>query len=669
MMYRKKIVLLVVLLFLSTACKDTFLQTEPKDRLSDSSFWKTEEDAELAVNALYDHLKTAIFRWDSISDIGKPNTPSNSASRNVQGLQSSTDGYGNSIWYNSYEGIRAANDFLANVERVETDNSELINRLRAEARFIRAYQYTHLVMFFGDVPFITEPISISAAKDLTKTDREVIWDFVSTELQEIAEVLPASYSEEKGRITKGAALGWKARAMLWAGRYNEAATAAKAVMDMGIYELHPSYENLFSYEAEHNSEVILNKEYIKNGNPNTLFDILAPFSQKSSGSTFVPTKSLIDAYEMENGMAIDEPGSGYDPVNPYEDRDPRLGYSNFVYGDILPDGQMYDPRPGLGGPDDIMRSFTTTSTGFNIKKYVNDEDLEDPTNCGINIILMRYAEILLTYAEAKIEISEIDQSVYDAVNEVRQRPDVDMPPIQSPKTEEELRQIVRHERKIELAFEGLRYFDIRRWRIAPDVMNGPIKGITSFQYIYEDKTAWQVVDFSSENTDRGNLAENAIDGDPETFWHTSWVNSKPEHPHYITVDMGQPVEFYGFTLRGRPGQDRGDPIEILFEFSDDGTTWENGESFSFANEDFKKIRTVHLTAALQARYFRLTVDASYEDTYFTHIAEIDAIIDETTETWVYPEYERNFTDPKDYLLPIPADERVLNPNLDQNPGY
>src|SRR5699024_6263488 len=159
---------LAALLLTATACSDSFLQTEPNDRLSDSSFWNTEEDAELAVNALYDHLKTAIFRWDSISDIGKPNTPGNSASQNVQGLQSSTIGYGRNIWGNSYEAIRAANDYLVNIDEVESDNSGLLDRYRAEARFARAYQYSYLVMFYGDVPFITEPISISEAKGLTR---------------------------------------------------------------------------------------------------------------------------------------------------------------------------------------------------------------------------------------------------------------------------------------------------------------------------------------------------------------------------------------------------------------------------------------------------------------------------------------------------------------------
>lgn len=669
MAFKKTFSLLAVCLLLTTACDENFLQTEPTDRLSDSSFWNTEEDAKLAVNDLYNDLQTAIFRWDAISDIGKPNTPSSGASQNVQSLQSSTSGYGRGIWYDSYEAIRASNDFLVNIERIETENTELMDRYRAEARFMRAYHYSYLVMFYGDVPFLTDPITISEAKEITRTDKEVIWDFISSELQDVSQILPASYGDEdQGRVTRGAALGWKARAMLWAGRYNEAVTAAQAVMDLGVYELYPSYENLFTYEAEHNSGVILNKEYIRNEAPNTLFNILAPFSQRSANSEFVPTKSLVDAYEMKNGLDIDDPSSGYDPANPYQNRDPRLDYTMFLLGETLPDGQIYDPRPGLGGADDIMRSFTTTSTGFNIQKYVNPEDLEDPTNCGINIILMRYAEILLTYAEAKIELGEIDQSVYDAINEVRQRSDVNMPAIQPSKTQEQMRQIVRHERKVELAFEGLRYFDIRRWEIAPEVMNGPIRGITSVQNTFADRSGWQIIDFSSDNPPRGNVVDNALDGDPSTIWHTAWVNSKPEHPHHIVIDMGQSTTIMGFRISGRQGQVEGNPEEILIEFSNDGQNWGSEDTFVF-EDGSSVIQTAHLSDPAQSRYFRLTINSSFQDSYFTHIAEIEVITEQSLETWVYPEYQRIFTDPKDYLMPIPAEELTLSPTLTQNPGY
>jgi hypothetical protein len=266
--------------------------------------------------------------------------------------------------------------------------------------------------------------------------------------------------------------------MLFAKRYDKAAELSKAVIDMGVYSLYPSYQKLFSYAAENNSEVILDKEFVKNVYANDVLDLFAPFSILSNGVTIVPLKKMVDAYEMTNGKNINEAGSGFDPYNPYVNRDPRLEYSVFVPGDILPTGQVFDSRPNSGATDAAGSNYQVSVTGFDVKKYINPEDITEFSNSGINIILIRYAEILLTYAEAKIELDQIDASVYAAINEVRQRPDVNMPVISSTQTQDVLRETVRHERMVELAFEGQRFFDIRRWGIAVDVINVPIEGLT-----------------------------------------------------------------------------------------------------------------------------------------------------------------------------------------------
>jgi hypothetical protein len=304
-----------------------------------------------------------------------------------------------------------------------------------------------------------------------------IWDFISSELTESAALLPNTQAD-KGRITKGAALGLKARALLYAGRFAEAATAAKQVMDMKVYSIYPNYSNLFTYAAENNAEVILDIEFVKDIYSNNIFFIMGPFSQKNSQGRNTPTKNLVDAYQMKNGKNITDPSSGFDPYNPYANRDPRLGYSIYVAGDVLPDNKIYNSKPNSGTADAVGFSFQSTNTGFNVEKYINKEDLVQPANGGVNIILMRYAEILLTYAEAKIEANQLDQTVLNAINAVRQRPDVAMPPITTLGSQAEMRAIVRKERLVELAFEGLRFFDIRRWRIAENVMPGKIYGMT-----------------------------------------------------------------------------------------------------------------------------------------------------------------------------------------------
>jgi starch-binding outer membrane protein, SusD/RagB family len=265
---------------------------------------------------------------------------------------------------------------------------------------------------------------------------------------------------------------------LYAGRYQEAADAASAVMALGVHSIFPSYKNLFAYANENNPEILLDVQYVKSSFPNDIFGVFAQRSVNSSRSLFVPTKKLVDAYEMTNGLPITDPASGFNPATPYANRDPRLGFSIFVDGDVLPNGAIFNPKPNSGTSDAVGTSFLVSPTGFNVEKYVIAADVATPNNTGINLILLRYAEIQLIYAEAKTELNQIDQTVYDAINKVRQRPDVNMPAITSGKTQDELRQIIRHERLVELAFEGQRFFDIRRWKIAEDVMPGGVYGMT-----------------------------------------------------------------------------------------------------------------------------------------------------------------------------------------------
>lgn len=472
-----KVLLLIGLLTVS-GCED-ILETVPNDRISTEIFWKTEQDAVLGANAVYTSLAenaSHYVSWDGMSDIGYTHQPQSPESFILQGQFDALNSRVSDDWSDLYAGIRTANAFLNNVDRVQTTNTNLINRLKGEVRTLRAYFYTRLAALFGDVPIVTTELSLAESKALSRNAVSEVWDFVNTELTEAAALLPNAQTD-KGRITKGAALGIKARAMLYAARYQDAADAAKAVMDLNVYSLYASYDNLFTYGAENNPEIILDIQYIDDTYSNNIFNVLAQ-SSMNSRSLYVPTKNLVDAYEMTNGLAITDAASGFDPFNPYANRDPRLGYSIFLPGDILPNGKVFNPKPNSTTGDAVGSTFVVSPTGFNLEKYVNVEDLGNPSNCGINLILMRYAEILLTYAEAKIELNELDASVYDAINEVRQRPDVNMPAITTGKSQDELRQIVRHERLVELAFEGLRFFDVRRWRIGEDVMPGKVYGMT-----------------------------------------------------------------------------------------------------------------------------------------------------------------------------------------------
>ena len=179
-------------------------------------------------------------------------------------------------------------------------------------------------------------------------------------------------------------------------------------------------------------------------------------------------------------MPIDDPASGFDRFDPYKDRDPRLYHTVYITGDVLPNGAILNTLPDSGTGDDITSAAeNVTATGWYFKKYVSNDDYATPNNCGVNLIYLRYAEVLLTYAEACIELggAEINQTVLDALNEIRSRPDVNMPLIAT-LDQTELRKIVRRERMVELALEGHRLYDIRRWRIGEDVIPGTVKGMT-----------------------------------------------------------------------------------------------------------------------------------------------------------------------------------------------
>ncbi|MGO4288194.1 RagB/SusD family nutrient uptake outer membrane protein [Chitinophaga sp. RAB17] len=472
-----------IFLFLAiglAACNKNLLDTAPTDRLAVNIFWKTEADAKLAVNALYQDLdSTNILALDALTDIGHTNQNFDVQAYVELGTydQSSAKVYGE--WKSAYKGIHAVNYFLENVDKVTAVTPALINQFKGEAKTLRAYQYIKLAGLYGDVPLVTTSITLEQARALKRTPVSEIYDFIDKELIDAAALLPASYTAaaDKGRIARGAAWALKARADLFAGRYQLAANAATEVNGLG-YTLYDSYQKLFSYAAENNREVILDKQFIKDNYPNNIFSILAPYSQKNGNSSYVPTKVLADTYQTKDGKDINAGGSNFDPLHPYDNRDPRLRYSLFVDGDVLPSGLIFHPAPNSGTADAIGSTYIASTTGYNLKKYINTEDYVNPTNCGINIILLRYAEVLLTYAEAKIELNQLDQTVYNAINAVRQRADVNMPVLPTGLTQSQLRDAVRYERTVELAFEGQRLYDIRRWKTAETVMKGPVYGIT-----------------------------------------------------------------------------------------------------------------------------------------------------------------------------------------------
>ncbi|MBR0533027.1 MAG: RagB/SusD family nutrient uptake outer membrane protein [Bacteroidales bacterium] len=479
-----------------TGCSDV-LNTIPTDRLSSEIYWQTDQDAEYASNAVYRFLEGpgTIISRESMTDIAR-STFQNSAENPVElGVADALSGIFSSAWSDMYRGIRRCNDYLANVDKITPKDVSLVKQYTAEVRTLRAYYYSRLVSYFGAVPLIKEPISISESKEITRTPVSEIYDFIETELNEAVVDLPVN-AKVAGRITRGAALGILARTMLFAAGnvtgddarsssyYQKAKNAADAVISLGKYSLFKSYENMFLYANENNCEVILDVQYIKDYYSNSVMNNFGPVSLGNNGSSVSVSKVLVDEYETVNGLPIDKDNS-YDPYHPYDNRDPRLGYTIFYPGSILPNGTIFNSIPGCGSADAIGASYQVSKTGLNPRKYLNPEDIgtSNRTNCGINFVLLRYAEILLTAAEARIEMNQDLEGARNLINQIRSREDVAMPPV-SASSQEDLRKAVRHERMVELALEGNRFFDVRRWKIAEQVCTTTkVEGI---QYVDEN---------------------------------------------------------------------------------------------------------------------------------------------------------------------------------------
>ena len=464
------------------------LDTIPTDRLSAEGYWQTDQDAEYAANAIYQYLEApgTLLGRDEMSDIATATFETSAEIKVEQGIADEQTDIFQNTWSDLYRGIRRCNDYMGNIEKITPADAAAVNRYTAEVRTLRCYFYARLASFFGDVPLATTPIGISESKALTRTPVSQIYDFIYAEITDAARYLPPT-TTATGRVTKGAAFGILARTMLFAAGnvtgtdnrasyyYEKAKAAADSVIALNVYDLSTPYAQLFSYAKESGKEVVFEKQYIRDNFFNAVFNNFGALSMGTGGSRMSPTLVLLDEYETKDGKKITDAGSGYSNTAPYADRDPRLGYTLYYPGATLPNGNAYDSRPGAGA-DAVDGDYRASKTGLLPKKYINPEDLNFRSNCGINLIIIRYAEILLTAAEARVELDQELTTAQGYINQIRQRVDVSMPAIAAT-SQADLRTAVRHERMVELALEGNRFFDVRRWKIAKTACTGTVEGV------------------------------------------------------------------------------------------------------------------------------------------------------------------------------------------------
>ncbi len=459
----KKYFGLVLAILIVSSCTKDVLEVSSTTQISAETFWKTESDALLAIDGTYSSLENFVenvLYLDAVADNAYNNYP-------WEGFKAIADGTHDiwgpwavgGFWRGLYSGIGRANTVIDNIDAVEMD-ADLKTRIKGEALFLRAYFYFQLTEHYGGVPLILEQPKLEHGQ-LPRTAKDAVITQIVADLNAAAAVLPSSASDV-GRATKGAAVGLKARVLLFNEEWAAAAEAAGDVMGMG-YSLFPSYRELFLEENENNQEVIFDAQYISPEVGN-FYELYIGLGSGGGWSSIVPLPELVDDYHMTDGKSIDE-SPMYDSDNPYENRDPRLKQTIFVPGTTYNNGAQVD---------DLL----TFEMGFGFKKYTPyDENtfvtpIPYPTRGGLNVILLRYADILLMYAEAQNEASGPDGSVYDAINQVRSRQSVMMPPIPAGLSQDQMREVIRHERRVELPLEGLRYSDVRRWGIAEEVMDG-----------------------------------------------------------------------------------------------------------------------------------------------------------------------------------------------------
>ncbi|MFC5684036.1 RagB/SusD family nutrient uptake outer membrane protein [Flavobacterium sp. MAHUQ-51] len=461
------------------------LDTPLLDRESDISFWDKPDDALNALNSCYPDLFGAnqfIFS-ESLSDNSYTKSNNGSLVRDVaNGSYGTSADLVREVWNARYAGIKRCNILLGNIDKVSNIDESLKQRYIAEARAIRAYHYSILMNHFGDVPLVKSEISIEESRTIARAPKAEVLQFILDEL-DAAMILPTSYTgPDKGRFTKGAVMALKARVLLCENRWSEVAQICNDIINGGVagnLDLFSNYSGLFKPENKNNIEVLLNVEFMPINREHGIQYFLIPPSI-GGYAAISPTQELVDSYILLNGKTIADPS--YNENNPYANRDPRLDATVIRDGSQLqnPNGSFSTIRTALGtGTDAINNASNSTPTGYYVAKFY-DRTARNLSNSGSNLILIRYAEVLLMYAEAKFKLNQFGANEWNAtIKKLRTRAGfTDPAALNFPNlTGTAMEELIRNERRSELAMEGLRLMDLRRWKIAENKLNGWIHGM------------------------------------------------------------------------------------------------------------------------------------------------------------------------------------------------
>lgn len=488
-MKKISIFLTSILLVITTACSD-FLDTVPHDSLVPVSAWKTESDAEKFLVGCYSGWVNVdeLFYWDATTDIGFANFARDSWRYMSNGSMTASTVYN---FYNYYK-IRLCNTFLQNVEQIQFTDENIKNNMIGQVKTIRAYQYFVMNWWYGGVPIIDNFESADEAK-VKRNSEEEVKKYIYNELDQAIPMLN-DIPQKRGYIAKGTALAIKMRSALYYEDWQRAKEAAQQIINLNQYDLEPNYANLFMVEGQNSKEIIASLQYLED--TYSLYHIgMCLYNNEEGGwSGVVPLQNLVDIYEMDNGLTKEEAGDYYDASHPYANRDPRMEMT-ILYPGRNWDGWIFNTldKECLNANGDLVingnyptSSDNSSSTGLSWAKYVGTGRNYYPDKFATNAtpIIFRYAEVLLSYAEADNELNGPSDAIYNKLDSIRNR--VGMPKVDRQKygTKEKLRDLIRRERCVEFAGEGLRKADILRWKdlegkmVAEDVLNTTITRVT-----------------------------------------------------------------------------------------------------------------------------------------------------------------------------------------------
>lgn len=479
---------------LLTSCES--MDMTPLSQGNSESWYSSEAELEMAVNEFYilgywNQPLEGSEQWTDNFTYRQQNRNPGSNGTVLDGTMNGQQYEVYHLWEQDYKLIARANTLLANYHKAAGNvNPEKLNRYAGEAFFCRACKYAELICYYGDVPYMEGTETISEAEQKGRRNKDEIKALVYEDFDKAIEYLPVDYGTAAMHVTKGAALAMKARFALYFGDFDLAAKAAKGCMDLGVYALEPDFAKLFLQDTHVNPEkifyiprslendVILDAWYVNNG---------LPRNAGGYGSDN-PSWDLFASFLCTDGLPIDE-SELFDPRNPFKNRDPRCTKTIVEFG-TEHCGFEYNPRPDVkevmnfntgkmqSNNDNRAVNQYASYNGLIWKKGIDSSWTQNGKKVARDYMMMRYADVLLMYAEAKIELNELDQSVVDAINTVRARAygvnltDTKLYPAVKLAAQDVMRKAVRIERRMELANEGLRYMDLIRWKLASKALNG-----------------------------------------------------------------------------------------------------------------------------------------------------------------------------------------------------